>query len=152
MVYLLISLPLVMFIHDTYYYWVHRWMHRKSVFAIVHRVHHESLVTSAWTSFSFHPTEAVLQAVIIPIILLITPIHIGVLVLWLLIMTFTGVANHLNMEIYPKAFRESVLGKLVIGPTHHHRHHQHFSKNYGLYFTLWDRWMGTEYAKPLRSS
>ncbi|MBB3167458.1 sterol desaturase family protein [Simiduia aestuariiviva] len=30
-------------------------------------------------------------------------------------------------------------------PTHYDLHHQKFNGNYGLYFTWWDRWMGTEF-------
>ena len=30
--------------------------------------------------------------------------------------------------------------------THHNQHHRRFSSNYGLYFTFWDRAMGTLHA------
>jgi sterol desaturase/sphingolipid hydroxylase (fatty acid hydroxylase superfamily) len=36
---------------------------------------------------------------------------------------------------------------LMTTTTHHDMHHQQFNGNYGLYFTWWDRWMGTEFPE-----
>jgi sterol desaturase/sphingolipid hydroxylase (fatty acid hydroxylase superfamily) len=36
------------------------------------------------------------------------------------------------------------LGRWLIGPAHHGRHHRRPGCNFGLYFTLWDRLCGTE--------
>lgn len=142
--YLPLSLAIAMFIHETYYYWVHRWMHKPEVYKWVHKVHHNSLIPTPWTAFSFHPWESLLEAVILPVILLIVPIHPIVLGFYLLIMTVSSVINHLDIEVYPKAFQKSKIGQLFIGATHHHHHHAEFNTNYGLYFTFWDKWMGTE--------
>jgi Delta7-sterol 5-desaturase len=71
--YLPFSLCISMLVHETYYYWLHRWMHLPKVFKWVHKVHHQSNITSAWTAFSFHPLESVLQAIILPLILLCLP-------------------------------------------------------------------------------
>ena len=59
-----LSLLLILFLHDTYYYWLHRLFHLKSVYRKVHLVHHKSIRTSAFTSFSFHPFESVAQAIV----------------------------------------------------------------------------------------
>jgi sterol desaturase/sphingolipid hydroxylase (fatty acid hydroxylase superfamily) len=44
--YLPVSLVVSMLIHETYYYWLHRWMHNPKVFKILHKVHHDSNTTS----------------------------------------------------------------------------------------------------------
>lgn len=41
-----VSLLLAMILHETYYYWLHRWMHHPKIFKIVHKVHHDSNITS----------------------------------------------------------------------------------------------------------
>jgi len=138
------SIALVLFLHETYYYWLHRWMHHPGVYRGVHKTHHDSITTSAWTSFSFHPVESVLQALFIPLMTLIIPLHISALGLILMIMTTTSAINHLNTEIYPRDFNQHWLGRWLIGATHHSLHHSQFRFNYGLYFTFWDKWMGTE--------
>jgi Delta7-sterol 5-desaturase len=142
--YLPVSLFISMFLHETYYYWLHRWMHQPKVFRVLHKVHHDSHTTSAWTAFSFHPLEGILQAIILPVTIMIIPMHIYVLLVQLTIMTFSSVINHLEIELYPKLFQRSVIGKWIIGATHHSLHHKQFKYNYGLYFTLWDKWKNTE--------
>ena len=145
--YLPVSLVIILLLHETYYYWVHRWMHHPKVFRIVHKVHHDSRIPTPWTAFSFHPWESLIEAVILPLILAILPVNIYVLGFYLLVMTVSSVVNHLDIEIYPLWFQKSKIGKLFIGATHHHHHHTEFMTNYGLYFTFWDKLMATESKK-----
>ena len=139
-----VSLCIAMLLHETYYYWLHRWMHHPKVFKIVHKVHHDSNITSPWTAFSFHPLEGLLQAIFLPLLLLVLPMHVYVLLTQLTIMTFSSVINHLDIEIYPQRFHKHLLGRWLIGATHHSLHHKQFKYNYGLYFTFWDKWKHTE--------
>lgn len=139
-----VSLLIAMLLHETYYYWLHRWMHHPAIFKLVHKVHHESNITSPWTAFSFHPLEGILQAIFLPLLLLILPMHLYVILLQLTIMTFSSVINHLDIEIYPKGFYRHPIGKWLIGATHHSLHHKQFKYNYGLYFTFWDKLKQTE--------
>lgn len=139
-----LSLAIALLVHETYYYWLHRLMHHPKIFSIVHKVHHDSNITSPWTAFSFHPLEGLLQAVFLPALLLIMPMHLYVLILHLTIMTFSSVINHLDIEVYPKGFHKNFFGRWLIGATHHSLHHKQFKYNYGLYFTFWDKWKATE--------
>lgn len=141
--YLPLSLLAFMLLHESYYYWLHRWMHQPAVFKIVHKIHHESKIASPFTAFSFHPLEGLLQAIFLPIMLMILPMHYYVIILQLTIMTLSSVINHLDIEIYPKN-STNILSKWVIGATHHALHHQEFKYNYGLYFTIWDKIKKTE--------
>lgn len=139
-----VSLIAAMTLHETYYYWLHRWMHHPKVFKIVHKVHHDSKITSPWTAFSFHPIEGFFQAIFLPLLLLFLPMHLYLLLIQLTIMTFSSVINHLDIELYPKNFHRHFLGKWLIGATHHSLHHKQFKYNFGLYFTFWDKWKKTE--------
>lgn len=144
---MILSLGLALFLHETYYYWLHRWMHRPKVYRQVHKVHHDSIQTSAMTAFSFHPYEAALQAIAVPIIVFLLPMQVYVLLCWLVLMTVSGTLNHAGVELYPKWLLQSKMGPYLIGATHHDLHHKQFRYNFGLYFTFWDRWMGTESPK-----
>ena len=147
--YVPVSVFLVLFIQDTYYYWIHRWMHIPKIYKYFHKVHHNSVHTSVWTSFSFHPLETLLQAAIIPLIVIFLPVHTYAVLAILIIMTVSATINHAGVEIYPGGKYGSWFGKLIIGASHHDVHHRRFLFNYGLYFTFWDRWMGTE-KEPVR--
>ena len=139
-----ISLLMVMLLHEFYYYWIHRWMHRPRIYRMVHRVHHDSRITSPWTAFSFHPLEAIIQAAFLPLVLMLVPIHAVTLLVLLMIMTVSGFINHLGYEIYPSGFRKHILGKWVIGASHHARHHRQHRYNFGLYFNFLDVLFDTE--------
>ncbi len=140
-----LSLAAAMALHETAYYWLHRWMHNPRVYRVVHRVHHESSIPSAFTAFSFHPLEAFMQALILPAILAIVPMHPAVVVVYLSIMTLSAVVNHLDIELYPARFHRHPVGKWIIGATHHSMHHKQHRYHFGLFFTAWDRLAGTEH-------
>jgi Delta7-sterol 5-desaturase len=144
MIYFIFSLFILLFIHESYFYWTHRILHGKYFFQTIHRVHHESRIPSAWTSFSFHPAEALIQAMILPILLIFIPVHWTVLLLFLTIMSVLGVLNHLGYELYPHFWEHKWQ---MISASHHQLHHQKVSVNFGLYFTFWDKLMGTEGEK-----
>ena len=135
---------LFVFVQETYYYWVHRWMHAPGIYERVHKWHHESIETTAWTAFSFHPLEAVLQALIIAVSAVIIPMHAFAFLFLLGMMTLSATINHAGVEIFPASWARLPVLKSLIGATHHDVHHKRAQYNFGLYFTWWDNWMGTE--------
>jgi sterol desaturase/sphingolipid hydroxylase (fatty acid hydroxylase superfamily) len=142
--YLPVSLLIYLFLHDTWFYWTHRWMHQPRLFKIAHAVHHASRPPTAWAAMSFHPLEAITGAVVIPALVLLVPIHVAVLGVVLTIMTIMGITNHMGWEMFPRALVHSPLGKGLITASHHQRHHEAYTCNYGLYFRFWDRVCGTD--------
>jgi sterol desaturase/sphingolipid hydroxylase (fatty acid hydroxylase superfamily) len=99
-----------MLIHETYYYWVHRWMHHPKIYHLVQK----SIMTANYLrldSLSFHPIEGLLEALIMPVIICIIPMHIYAATVHLTIMTITAAINHLDIEIYPKTKWGNWLGK-----------------------------------------
>jgi len=141
--YLLVSLPLYLFLHDTYFYFIHRLMHTRALFARVHGVHHESKNPTPWAAFSFHPLEAALEAIILPILFFLIPLHQYAVVVLLTWMTLSSVINHLGYEFFPAAFRRLP----IINATHHQLHHRDVRQNFGLYFTYWDQLLGTTHPE-----
>lgn len=139
-----VSLVISLLIDETYYYWLHRWMHSPRVFKLIHKVHHQSSISSPWTSFSFHPVEGMLLSVPMVLTLLFIPMFVGVVIFQLVLMTISSIINHLDIEVYSEKFRRNRVGKLLIGATHHAMHHKQFKYNFGLYFTFWDKWKKTE--------
>jgi sterol desaturase/sphingolipid hydroxylase (fatty acid hydroxylase superfamily) len=129
--------------HDTYFYWTHRLMHIPWLFRWIHATHHRSTNPTPWAAFSFHPGEAIIEAGIIVLIVITIPCHPWAIGVFLLYMTTITVMGHLGYEIFPSRFRKSSIGQLQNTATNHDVHHRHSRYNYGLYFTFWDRLMGT---------
>jgi lathosterol oxidase len=139
-----VSVLLYLGLHDTWFYWTHRWMHLPRPFKAMHAVHHASRPPTAWAAMSFHPSEALTGAVVIPVLVLLIPIHVAALGLVLTIMTIMGVTNHMGWELFPEALVNGRAGGWLITATHHQRHHAEYRGNYGLYFRVWDRLCGTD--------
>ena len=139
-----LHLALMFFIQDTYFYWTHRWFHTNAVYPIVHEAHHRSRQPTFWTSFAFHPWEALIQAIALPLLALGFYLEWWSVGVFLSVMTFMGFINHLGYEFYPQWWLKGA-GRFVVSATHHQKHHLHYRYNYGLYFSLWDRLMGTEH-------
>ncbi|HEY5713145.1 MAG TPA: sterol desaturase family protein [Allosphingosinicella sp.] len=138
------SVVVYLALHDSWFYWTHRWMHRPALFRAAHAVHHASRPPTAWAAMSFHPWEAITGAVVIPVLVLVIPIHIGALFAVLTVMTVMGVTNHMGWELFPNWLVRGPAGAWLITASHHQRHHQHYGSNYGLYFRFWDRLCGTD--------
>jgi lathosterol oxidase len=139
-----VSVFVYLALHDAWFYWTHRLMHRPAAFRAAHAVHHASRPPTAWAAMSFHPIEALTGAVVIPALVLLIPIHVAALGLVLTVMTVMGITNHMGWEMFPRALVHSRLGAWLITASHHHRHHEQYLCNFGLYFRWWDRICGTD--------
>ena len=139
-----VSLVLSLVIHDTYFYWMHRMLHHKSIFRYTHKVHHQSTNPSPWASYSFHLLEAVTEGAIVILLAFILPMHIFTIFLFTITSFIINVYGHLGYEVMPKGLRQSFLFKIINTSVYHNLHHSKFRGNYSLYFRHWDRWMGTE--------
>ncbi|MBI5856585.1 MAG: sterol desaturase family protein [Sphingobacteriales bacterium] len=142
-VYFFLAFPLMLLIHDSYFYWAHRLMHHPVLFRKIHLVHHKSTNPSPWAAYAFHPFEAIAESLIFPIFLFTIPVHsIHLMIFFIFSLTY-NVYGHLGFEIFPGKFNKHWFGKWMNTSVCHNQHHQFFKGNYGLYFTIWDRLMGT---------
>jgi len=140
----LISLPIVILLHDAYFYWTHRAMHHPKVFKHFHRLHHKSLTPTPWTAYSFSIGEIFVNGLFSPLIALTIPLHPTIWLSFLFVMIFRNSMLHTGREFHPRSWVDGPLDNMTT-TTHHDLHHQRFQGNYGFYFTWWDRLMGTEF-------
>ncbi|MBD2426416.1 sterol desaturase family protein [Phormidium sp. FACHB-1136] len=145
--YLGLSYGVVLMLQDTYFYFTHRLFHHPRLFPWVHQGHHRSRYPTPWTSFAFDPLEAVVQSLFLMGIIFTIPLHFITLVAVLSTMTVWAVLNHLGTDHLPVSFPHHWLGQWVIGPAHHSIHHLKYTVHFGLYFTFWDRLLGTQDPK-----
>ena len=138
-----LTFVMMMLTHDTYFYWMHRTMHHPKIFKVAHLIHHKSTNPSPFAAYSFHPIEAFFEAAILPIMAFSFPIHVSAFGIFFLFQIVYNVYGHLGYELYPKGFNNHWLGKWINTSVHHNLHHKYSTNSYGLYFTFWDRAMGT---------
>lgn len=142
--YFLFNLAVLIVLHDAWFYWTHKIMHRPGLFRWFHRLHHRSHNPSPWTSYAFDASEAAVNAIYLPLALLLMPTSLLAAFLFVAHMMLRNAIGHCGYEVFP-ARRD---GRPLIGwlttVTHHDLHHARPRWNLGLYFTWWDRLMGTE--------
>jgi Delta7-sterol 5-desaturase len=139
----LLGVPALLLLNDTWFYWVHRFLHHPSVYRFVHVEHHRSIVVNPFTSYSFHALEPVLLTLWVIPVAFIFPIYAPVLGLVQVYGIYENIKSHLGYELFPKWFHRSPL-RVLTTSTYHALHHTKYQGNYGLHFRFWDRLMGTE--------
>lgn len=137
--YFLLVFPVMLIVHDTYFYFTHRIMHHPRLFNLFHLIHHKSTNPSPWAAFAFNPAEAVIESGIIYVFAFAFPVHYLHIFYFLIFMTAYNVYGHLGFELYPRGFNKHWMGRWFNTSVNHNMHHQYFKGNFGLYFTFWDR-------------
>jgi Delta7-sterol 5-desaturase len=130
---LIMSVPVVLLLHDAYFYWTHRLLHHPKLIKWCHAVHHRSHNPSPLSALAFHPIEAVVNGFGVVLIVAIFAI-VG--------FSF-NVMGHLGYELYPRWLLRSWIGKWLNSATSHNLHHRAYKYQFGLYTLIWDRMCGT---------
>ena len=139
-----VSLALIILGHDAWFYWTHRAIHSRRLFRVFHRRHHRSMNPSPFTAYSFDLGEAAINALFVPAWMMLVPTQWPVVGLFMLHQIVRNTLGHSGYELFPATKDGRPLLPWLTTVTHHDLHHAQAGWNYGLYFTHWDRWMGTE--------
>jgi Delta7-sterol 5-desaturase len=124
--------------NDVHFYAVHRALHHPKLLHAVHAAHHQSVVTTPWSTYAFHPVEALLLgSVLLPPMLVWSFTPLALALLPVLSLTY-NVVGHSNCRALPKRWR------WLSNAQDHHLHHACHRGNYGFLFTFMDRWLGTQ--------
>ncbi|KAF0178599.1 MAG: sterol desaturase family protein [Hyphomonadaceae bacterium] len=141
------SLVLMIIAHDAYFYWAHRLLHRPQLFRAFHRRHHRSMNPTPFTAYSFDLGEAAVMASFVPAWMILVPTQWEVTGLFMLHQIVRNTMGHAGYELMPATKDGRPLFDWLTTTTHHDLHHAQAGWNYGLYFTFWDRLMGTEHPE-----
>ncbi|MES2603875.1 MAG: sterol desaturase family protein [Pseudomonadota bacterium] len=140
---LVASVPAMMVLHDTLFYWYHRALHTRLLFKTVHGQHHDSVFPTAFAAYSFGTLEAITEAALPIAILFIIPVHPLALIIYQSISTAFNVYVHCSKDFLPAAYTHHWFWRWWNTAWLHSRHHLHSNGNYSFYFTFWDRLMKT---------
>lgn len=149
--YWLFSIVIGLVLHDAYFYWAHRLMHQGIFYKTFHQAHHLSKAPTTLASYSFGPLEAIVQATFIPLVAWVMPMHFSVVVILFVANLVRSAIGHSGFEVFPRSTLTSPWLKWNTTVTHHDMHHQYGKGNYALYFSWWDKWMGTEHPNYAES-
>lgn len=144
----LLILATMLIAHDTYFYWTHRAMHHPKLYKAFHLRHHRSITPTPFAAYAFAAPEALLNALFIPLWQLFVATPQTALMAFLIIQIIRNTTQHAGLELHPSWWLKNPVTRWISTTTHHDMHHSGgFASNYGFYFTVWDRLMGTEHPQ-----
>jgi len=130
-----LSALLVLVITETAIYWIHRWLHADFLFRHVHTTHHSFRVTTSWAGVAFNPLDSFAQALPHHLCAFLFPMHIGLYLFFVAFVTLWAVLIHDRVTL--------VRWDFINYTGHHTLHHWYSDYNFGQFFTVWDKLMGT---------
>jgi len=134
----LLELLVLLVWNDVHFYAIHRTLHQPTLLRAVHAAHHQSVVTTPWSTYAFHPVEALLLgSVLLPPMLLWSFTPLALALLPILSLTYNAI-GHSNFSALPRRWR------WLSNAHDHHLHHACHRGNYGFLFTFMDRLLSTQ--------
>lgn len=136
------------FLFDTWFYWLHRWMHKEPIYSLIHKLHHKSTSPNLLTTLSVNPLESLVNGGFSPIFtfaatLVFLPIHKETMPLIGATTIIMGFYVHAGHEFLPRWWNKTWATKWFITTTFHDQHHKYFNYNFGGFTTIWDYVCGT---------
>ncbi len=138
-------------------FFVHRLMHRVPFLWAFHQVHHSAETMTPFTIFRTHPVEGVIfllrtsivQGVVISVFIFLFGSKVDLVTVFgasagvVVFHSLGSNLRHSHIKIrYPK-----IIERIFISPGQHQIHHstekQHFDKNFGVAFAIWDLMFGS---------
>ena len=140
---ILLEYALYFLAFDTWFYWLHRAMHKGPFYTYVHKIHHLSTSPNLLTTLSVNPLESLVNGGFVPLFLLLVPVHAESMALIMPTNIIMGLYVHSGYEFLPRWWNRSWATKWFISATFHDQHHRYFTCNFGGYTTIWDWLCGT---------
>ena len=127
-------------LHDTWFYWGHRILHTP-MFYRFHSPHHRNVTPTIWSNDSGHAVDTLFAHSYYALIVFVLPIPAVVLLLHRLFDQVSAAIGHCGYEHFAGFTARKPWPLLCT--VFHDQHHQYFVYNYGNYFSIWDRLLGT---------
>lgn len=126
---------------DTWFYWAHRLIHHRRLYAKIHRWHHRTSTPTVWANNSDTLLDNLFCQSYWFFAPLLLPIPTLILIAHKVYDQITGMLGHAGYEYAPGRF--SAKPSPMIGTSFHDQHHSAFHYNFATHFSIWDRLMGT---------
>lgn len=124
--------------NELHFYLSHRLLHTRWLRRF-HGVHHRSHIATPFSTYAFHPVEALMLGSVPLIPMLLHDFSFAAL---LALPVFSVVLNNLGHSNY-EASRSAPARGWLGASRRHHLHHACYQGNYGFLLEVFDRWAGT---------
>ena len=130
----------VLLIWNDVHFWInHRLLHTRKLVRY-HGDHHRSVVTTPWSTYSFHPIEALMLGNIILLPMVVHDFYFWSLASVPVLSLILNLIGHSNYDFFPKVSDTHPLA----ASRRHYLHHSRPAGNYGFALPFMDQIMGTK--------
>lgn len=130
-------------LQDAWFYWTHRLLHTRAFYRF-HKRHHLKTAPSVLSSDDSTIVDTLFAHTFYALVPFVVPVPPLVLLAHRLLDQVSGMIGHAGFEHLASATVRKPWP--MICTIFHDQHHQHFSYNYGIYTSVWDRVCGTLHA------
>ena len=134
----LAEVRLLFFWNELHFYVSHRLLHTRRLRRF-HGMHHQSHIATPFSTYAFHPVEAMLLGSVPLIPMLLHDFSFAALLSLPIFSVMLNNLGHSNYEASRSAPARGWLG----ASRRHHLHHACYHGNYGFLLEVFDRWAGT---------
>jgi Delta7-sterol 5-desaturase len=135
----LLDLVVLTLWNEVHFYLIHRSLHHPWWFKKVHRVHHRSVTTTPFSTYSFHWFEATALSSVMITAMVFWHFNVYVLIIFPAVSLFMNTIGHLNFTV----FSDANINSIASASRRHAGHHKYLSGNYGFLLPYLDRWFNT---------
>jgi lathosterol oxidase len=118
--------------NEVHFFACHRLLHTRWLYRHVHRIHHESIVPTPFSTYSFHWIESFLLGSVMIVAMLLRTFSIWALLALPVFSILFNTIGHWNYNLLAGTGRRSA-------SVEHGRHHRRVAGNYGFYLPYLDR-------------
>jgi sterol desaturase/sphingolipid hydroxylase (fatty acid hydroxylase superfamily) len=139
---IVLEIVVLMIWNEIHFYLNHRLLHT-AFLKRFHLPHHRSFITTPWSTYSFHPIEALMlgNVIIVPMMVYDFDFY-SLLAVPILSIIFNNI-GHSNYDFLPDFHHDRWW---LNGARRHHLHHACYQGNYGFMFPFMDRLLHTALA------
>jgi Delta7-sterol 5-desaturase len=131
--------------NELHFFACHRLLHTKWLYQHVHRIHHESIIPTPFSTYSFHWGESFLLGSVMVIAMLLRTFSIWALMALPVFSILFNTIGHWNYNLLAGTGRRSA-------SVEHGQHHRRVGGNYGFYLPYLDRMFQTVLRPASRTS
>ncbi|EAA04938.5 fatty acid hydroxylase domain-containing protein 2-like [Anopheles arabiensis] len=132
------DLLVCVFFAEVGFYYVHRFLHIKPLYRLVHKKHHEWTAPFAWTAMYCHPIEHIISNMVPPMIgIQLMKAHVFTTAIWFPLVIFNTIRDHCgyHLPFFPSS-------------EYHDYHHAKFTECFGTFGYLdWLHGTDTKFRK-----
>jgi Delta7-sterol 5-desaturase len=127
--------------NEIHFYSIHRFLHRPWWFKRVHEVHHRSVTTTPFSTYSFHVLEALALSSVMILAMFFWNFDVYPLLVFPAVSLMANSIGHLNFTV----FSDHEMNHVASASRRHAAHHRFFSGNFGFLLPYMDRWFSSAF-------